>query len=166
LDINIQYTFTNVGPSPDASFNQNFNPEFALPAVVADITRVDRGYTDSPSATLTTVFDDFPFAPTNSYDSNNITFALGGIANHSSRQYVAQIAWNRTGAATFFRAVGPRIWTRADSRLWISASRASAAIRSAPSQIPVSTPRPTSPSGWLTAMEAFRVQSRSKTTSR
>jgi hypothetical protein len=94
----------NVGPSIDASFNQNFNPEFALPPVVADITRVDRGYTDSPSATLTTVFDDFPISPTNSYITSNITFTLGGIANHSSRQRVAQIAWNGAGATTFFQS--------------------------------------------------------------
>jgi hypothetical protein len=94
----------NVGPSPDASFNQNFNPEFALPAVVTDITRVDRGYTDSPSATLTTVFDDFPIVPTNSYSISDITFALGGISNHSSRQRVAQITWNGAGPATFFQS--------------------------------------------------------------
>jgi hypothetical protein len=94
----------NVGAAPDDSFNQNFNPEFALPAVVADITRIDRGYTDSPSATLTTVFDDFPNPPTNNYIVGNITFALGGIANHSSQQRVAQITWNGAGAATFFQS--------------------------------------------------------------
>lgn len=94
----------NVGAAPDNRFNQTFNPEFALPAVVADITRIDRGYTDSPSATLTTVFDDFPNPPTNSYIGGNITFALGGIANHSSQQRVAQITWNGAGAATFFQS--------------------------------------------------------------
>ena len=55
----------NVGAIADPVFNQNFNPQFALPALVANVTRVDRGYTDSPSATVTTVFDDFPVAATN-----------------------------------------------------------------------------------------------------
>jgi hypothetical protein len=94
----------NVGPSADPIFNQNFNPEFALPPVVADVTRVDRGYTDSPSATVTTVFDDFPISPTNSYIANNVTFALSGIANHSSLQRVAQIAWNGAVATAFFQS--------------------------------------------------------------
>lgn len=94
----------NVGPSADAIFNQNFNPEFALPPVVADITRVDRGYTDSPSATVTTVFDDFPMSPINTYLANNITFALSGIANHSSVQRVAQVTWTGAGATTFFQS--------------------------------------------------------------
>jgi hypothetical protein len=94
----------NVGPSPVPSFNQNFNPEFEPPPVVTDVTRVDRGYTDSPSATVTTVFDDFPSPPTNTYVASGIAFALGGIANHSVFQRVAQIAWNGPGATTFLQS--------------------------------------------------------------
>ncbi len=94
----------NVGTSPESSFNQNFNPEFAPPPVVSDLTRVDRGYTDSPSAAVTTVFDDFPAPPTNTYVASNIAFTLGRIANHSSVQRVAQITWDGPGATTFLQS--------------------------------------------------------------
>jgi hypothetical protein len=41
------------------NFNQNFNPQFALPEAVTAITRIDRGYTSSPNAAITKVLDDF-----------------------------------------------------------------------------------------------------------
>jgi hypothetical protein len=94
----------NVGPLTDPMFNQNFNPDFAPPTVVTNLTRVDRGHSDSPNSAVTTVFDDFPAPPTNTYQASNIAFALGGIANHSAEQRVAQIAWNGEGATTFLQS--------------------------------------------------------------
>jgi hypothetical protein len=91
----------NVGAAADPNFNRNFNPQFLPPAVVTNVTRVDRGYTDSPE---TFVFDDFPAAPTNTYNASNIALNFGGIANHSSQQRVAQIRWNNPGANTFFQS--------------------------------------------------------------
>ena len=38
----------NVGRFLETTFNQTFNPLYALPPVVADLTRVDRGFTPSP----------------------------------------------------------------------------------------------------------------------
>jgi len=76
----------NVGMSPTATLNQNFNPLFGLPLSVHKDNapkqqvnfpaRVDRGFTPSPSFLVTTIFEDFDQATgTNSY----------GVANDSSK---------------------------------------------------------------------------------
>ena len=93
----------NIGSSHNPAFNQNFDPEFLLPPVVSNITRVDRGYTDSPSSTVTTVFDDFPNPATNTYIAQNITFAVTGISQHDRLQRAAAISWNAASAKVFFQ---------------------------------------------------------------
>jgi hypothetical protein len=99
----------HVGTGADASFTTLFNPEFDLPGVVADVTRVDRGYSESPNAAVTTTFDDFDQASgVNSYGTpdtlSNVTVTNGGIANHSAQQRVAQIAWKAPGSDVFFQS--------------------------------------------------------------
>jgi hypothetical protein len=98
----------NVGASANPGFNDNFNPEFDLPAVVAQLTRIDRGYS-VPSALFTTTFDDFDQATgTNSYGvantASDVSVAHGSIFNHSSFQRVAQIEWDRASPNTFFQS--------------------------------------------------------------
>ena len=93
----------NVGAGADPSFNQNFDPQFALPAVVASVTRIDRGYTDSPSATVTKVFDDFPVAATNTYTGHGVTFTIGGVSQHDGSQRAASVSWNTPGPNVFFQ---------------------------------------------------------------
>jgi hypothetical protein len=94
----------NVGTSADPVFNQNFDPQFALPALVANVTRVDRGYTDSPSATVTKVFDDFPVAATNTYLAGGAQFTIGGASQHDGSLRAAAVAWNTAGANVFFQS--------------------------------------------------------------
>lgn len=94
----------NVGPAADPVFNQNFDPEFALPPIVANVTRVDRGYTDSPSATITRIFDDFPSAPTNVYTANGVQFAVGSVPQHDGAQRAAAVSWNNAGPNVFFQS--------------------------------------------------------------
>jgi hypothetical protein len=96
-----------VGTSPVAAFNQNFDPQFALPAVVSDVTRIDRGYTDSPSATITKVFDDFPVVPTNTYSTHGAQFTLGPVSQHDSSQRAAAISWNNAGSNVYFQSNAP-----------------------------------------------------------
>jgi len=97
----------NVGAGADPVFNENFNPEFGLPAV-AQGTRVDRGYS-VPGAAFTTTFDDFD-QPTgiNSYGTantaSNVTVTHGSIFNHSSLQRVARIEWDTASSSTFFQS--------------------------------------------------------------
>ena len=94
----------NVGPGADPAFNENFDPQFALPAVVANVTRVDRGYTDSPSTAVTTVFDDFPAAATNTYTAGGAQFTIGGVSQHDGSQRAAAVSWNNPGVNVFFQS--------------------------------------------------------------
>jgi hypothetical protein len=99
----------NVGANTNPEFANIFNPQFALPASLANVTRVDRGYTDSPNSSVTEVFEDFD-QPTGfntsgfPNDASGITIAHAGIANHSSVQRVARISWENPGAGTFFQS--------------------------------------------------------------
>jgi hypothetical protein len=99
----------HVGANKNPEFANIFNPQFALPPSLANVTRVDRGYTDSPNGSVTEVFEDFD-QPTGfntsgfTNDASNITITHGGIANHSSVQRVAQISWGNPGAGTFFQS--------------------------------------------------------------
>src|SRR5437588_5501200 len=93
----------NIGLSHNPAFNQNFDPEFGLPPVVTNITRVDRGYTDSPSSTVTTVFDDFSGSPANTYTPQNVQFAVTGISQHDRSQTAAALSWNAANPNVFFQ---------------------------------------------------------------
>ncbi len=97
----------NVGPGAQPAFNQNFDPQFALPPVVSNVTRVDRGYTDSPSATITKVFDDFPVVPTNTYTAHGVQFTLGGVSQHDGSQRAAAVSWNNSGPTVYFQSNAP-----------------------------------------------------------
>jgi hypothetical protein len=96
-----------VGPGANPAFLQNFDPQFALPAVVANVTRIDRGYTDSPSAAVTKVFDDFPAAATNTYTGSRVAFTIGGAAQHDGAQRAAAVEWNSAGPNVFFQSTAP-----------------------------------------------------------
>jgi hypothetical protein len=99
----------HVGAITNPELANIFNPQFALPAPLANVTRVDRGYTDSPNRSVTEVFEDFD-QPTGfntsgfTNDASNITITHNGIANHSPVQRVARISWDNPGAGTFFQS--------------------------------------------------------------
>ena len=99
----------HVGAGADPSLATIFNPQFELPAAVSDVTRVDRGYSDSANTSVTKTFEDFD-QPTGFNSSgaantlSNVTVTHGGIANHSALQRVAQIAWRSPGPQTFFQS--------------------------------------------------------------
>jgi len=106
----VAFFVANVGGSKQPAYNQIFNPQFGLPASVANLTRVDRGYTDSPDASFTKVFDDFTgpvgfnsHGPAN--DAGNVSLSYGHVANHDPlQQFAALIDWNGPGAGTFFQS--------------------------------------------------------------
>ena len=105
----VAFFVANVGASKLPAYNQNFNPQFELPSSVTNVTRVDRGYTDSPDSSLTTIFDDFT-GPSgfNSHgpadNSSNVLVFNGHVANHSAQQFAALVSWNGAGANTFFQS--------------------------------------------------------------
>src|SRR5260370_35375186 len=90
-------------PSHNPVFNQNFDPEFGLPPVVTNITRVDRGYTDSPSSTVTTVFDDLPNPTTNTYIAQNVQFSITGFSQHDRSQHAAALSSNAASPMLLFQ---------------------------------------------------------------
>ena len=94
----------SVGAAKDPSFVENFDPQFALPSVVTNVTRVDRGYTDSPSSTVTRVFDDFSNPPTNAYVTSNVQFQITGVSQHDISQRAAAVSWNPSSPNVFFQS--------------------------------------------------------------
>jgi hypothetical protein len=95
----------NVGADADPALGAVLNPQFEVPASLTDITRVDRGYTDSADASVTTTFDDFdqPTGINSSGTANavsRVTVTHGGIADHDTSQRVAQVAWSSAGACS------------------------------------------------------------------
>lgn len=113
----------NVGSSASPTFNQNFNPRYDLPGVITSIpTRVDRGFTPSPSATVTKVLFDFRASgqpPGTSVDIPNISFSYSSIPEHDyatnafpvptpspaiQALTVGTIAWSSAGCGTYFQA--------------------------------------------------------------
>jgi hypothetical protein len=88
----------NVGPAADPAFNQHFNPQIELPLSVGDITRVDRGFSDTRN-----VFDDFLSPFSNSYETSGVTFGFDRVPNHSAQQRAAHVEWIGAGPSTFFQ---------------------------------------------------------------
>ncbi len=100
----------NVGGAADPTFNQNFNPQYQLPPVVTDVTRVERGYIDSPDNTVTMVFEQFD-QPTGTGTYGIPTTASGiigyqhtDVPEHDFSQRAATISWDGGGPDTFFQA--------------------------------------------------------------
>ena len=96
----------NVGANADAKYNQIFNPTFDLPPLVKNI---DRGYTDSPSSTVSTTIEDFTQpAGKNSHGAPNEqggidTIVHGNVPNHADAQKAGRIIWRSASAETFFQ---------------------------------------------------------------
>ncbi len=106
----VAFFVANVGATKLPDYNWNFNPQFELPSSISNVTRVDRGYTDSPDSSLTAVFDDFTGANGfNSHGPANTTSGVlafhGHVANHDpAQQFAALISWNGPGPTTFFQS--------------------------------------------------------------
>jgi len=113
----VAFFVANVGATKLPDYNRIFNPQFELPASVDGLTRVDRGYTDSPDASLTTVFDDFTgptgfnsHGPANTF--SNVALSYGHVADHDPlQQFAGLISWNGPGTGTFFQSN----WTNPNS---------------------------------------------------
>jgi hypothetical protein len=110
LSSTVAFFVANVGATKLSEYNRNFNPQFELPASLTAITRIDRGYTDSPDSSFTSVFDDFTgptgfnsHGPANS--AANVSVIHAPVANHDPLlQRAALVSWNGPGADTFFQS--------------------------------------------------------------
>ena len=89
-------------------FNRNFNPQFALPKAVTSVTRVDRGYTSSPSATVTRILEDFD-QPTGTSSAgipnvaSNINITHDLVPEHDQSLRAGAISWSRAGKDVYFQ---------------------------------------------------------------
>jgi subtilisin-like proprotein convertase family protein len=94
----------NVGTSATPSYNQNFDPKYNPPNVVASASRVERGFTPSPSSTGRLVLEDFtgsPCGPNNA--CSNITVTKTHVPEHDASLDAAAILWN-AGSNKYFEA--------------------------------------------------------------
>lgn len=95
-------------------FNQNFNPQFALPTVVTSVTRVDRGYTSSPSSKVTRILEDFD-QPTGTSSAgvpnvaSNINIFHGLVPEHDDSLRAGAISWSRAGDDVYFQTNVARV---------------------------------------------------------
>jgi hypothetical protein len=104
----------NVGTTTTASFNQNFNPLYEPPPAIQSITRVEQGFTPSPSSSLTTVFEDFRTSGPTDCSSGSNTCSVGGapVVSHSittinpfhdASLNVLQVNWSTSGNDKFLQ---------------------------------------------------------------
>ncbi len=94
----------NVGSDANPAFNQLFDPQQELPDGLTAVTRVDRGYTDSPNETVTKVLDNFAAGTEANNVASGVAVSYGRIANHDTTQRVAQVSWNGPGPDTYFQS--------------------------------------------------------------
>ena len=83
-----------------------FNPDRPLPETLARITRIDRGYTDTPDHDIVLPLEDFR-GPTGVSSAGlptiarGITVEHGGLPSHDERQRAAAIDWTGNGVGLF-----------------------------------------------------------------
>ena len=112
----------NVGAAASPTFNQNFNPRYALPSVVTSVTRVEQGFTASPNLSMTKILYDFPpsgLPPETSFETNNVTATNGVISDHdytsnivavpepspvAQKLTVGKLSWSSAACDTYFQA--------------------------------------------------------------
>ena len=95
----------NVGTSTTPTYNQTFDPKYNPPGVITSASRVERGFTPSPSSTGRLVLEDF-VQPTPCGGNNacsNITANKTHVPEHDASLDAASILWN-TGSNKYFEA--------------------------------------------------------------
>lgn len=100
----------NLGGAADAAFNKLFTSRFALPAVLAAITPIERSFQDSAASTIGIVLDDFD-KPTGTSsagaanEASGVTVQHGTAGNrHDPAQRAAALSWTRAAASTYFQS--------------------------------------------------------------
>jgi hypothetical protein len=107
------------------------NPDVRLPAFVRQVTRIERGYTDTPDQRVSLRFEEFDrFTGRNTHGALNnavgvkVEHGIIGDFTHDPNQRVAAIGWNNRGAS---RAAGSIYfqtnWTAPGSSRDVSAYR-------------------------------------------
>ncbi|WP_394840873.1 hypothetical protein LZC95_27835 [Pendulispora brunnea] len=98
----------HVGAQTLPIYDRVFNPLYALPDVVSNVTRVDRGYTDSPHASVTRVREDFDQAEGTSSagfsnDAVGITLRHDVVPDHDESLRAGLISWTEASDNAYFQ---------------------------------------------------------------
>ncbi|WP_394840134.1 hypothetical protein LVJ94_24930 [Pendulispora rubella] len=98
----------HLGAGANPIYGQLFNPLYALPKVVSDITRVERGYTDSPNADVTSIREDFNEAEGLSSegvanDKSGVVLTYGSVPEHDPSLRAGRISWTAASENTYFQ---------------------------------------------------------------
>ncbi|HYH46668.1 MAG TPA: hypothetical protein VEG34_13365 [Thermoanaerobaculia bacterium] len=93
----------HVGPNADPELARLLDPLYEVPASLAEVTRVDRGYTPSADAAVTTVFDDFD-GESAAASASGVTVTYGPVLRHSPVQRAAAVTWTQAGQGTWFQS--------------------------------------------------------------
>jgi hypothetical protein len=108
-----------VGRTATPSLAALFDPLTSLPTSISSVTRVDRGYTDTPDRTVELRFEDFEKPTgTSSYGQTNqaqgITIEHLRPRDHAPSQRAAAIRWSGGGQPTSLpnELDGPGLWPR------------------------------------------------------
>lgn len=102
----VPFMRAHVGKAAQPARARLFDPATALPPALAKLTRIDRGYTDTPDGSSAGRIDDFD-RPTGTSGSGQPEVARGiGIehlrpVDHDGRQRAAAITWQATGPHLF-----------------------------------------------------------------
>jgi hypothetical protein len=87
-----------VGPGASDPFLDIFDPFYSVPSILDTVTRVDRGFTFSPSATVSLVLENFASAGT--FTSSGLTsFQVETLTGHDAARRVGLITWNAAGGS-------------------------------------------------------------------
>lgn len=128
----------------DTGLVDNFDPLSELPALVSDITRVERNFSLSPNGETSPQLEDFS-GPTgrNMYGyrnfARNVTVSHGTVPGHYSSVKGGKMTWERAGRGTLFQttwaAFGDGLDFTGHDTLEIQVSRSSSSLNPDP-QVP------------------------------
>jgi hypothetical protein len=96
---------SEVGRSRKTELATLFNPDAPLPAVVRQVTRIERGYSDTPDRHVSLRLEEFD-QPTGRSSAGQLNEAAGigiehrGLPDHAPAQRVAAISWSRRAAVS------------------------------------------------------------------
>jgi hypothetical protein len=93
----------------DVSFGHTFNPLYTVPASLSNLTRIDRGFIDTPDSSVSRTLEDFSGVSGFSNSKvknlyNNVTVEHTNVLNHEWDMMAALITWKSAGEETYFES--------------------------------------------------------------
>jgi hypothetical protein len=98
----------HVGRTPEATFNNMYDPRFGIPESLEAVTRIERAYADSVSSSQVQLLENFSRPVGTSLSgqptvAQNVTVTNGGVSEHDSVLKAAALKWSTASADNFFQ---------------------------------------------------------------